>query len=109
MGVIMARLWLNREETPEGKYLVTRRDGTIPEWSWFVLGSRDPAATAALIAYANKAEELGMDQEYVDDVRAMAEHWALEREHMGCGDPDAPPHRTDDPATVQKMKGGHSA
>lgn len=30
-------------ETPEGKYLVKRRDGTVPPWPHFVLGG---AATA---------------------------------------------------------------
>lgn len=33
-------LWRNNPETPEGKYLVKRRDGTVPEWPSFVLGLR---------------------------------------------------------------------
>ena len=103
----MTRLWRNRKDTPEGKYLVTRRDGTTPEWSWFVLGERDPAAVAALTAYANCAESLGMDPAYVLDIRTMAREWAGQR--TGAGDPDAPPHRQDDPETVAKMRGGHSA
>src|ERR1700704_5669978 len=37
-------LWRNQEGTREGKYLVQRRDGSIPEWPYFVIGARDPAA-----------------------------------------------------------------
>ena len=103
----MAGLWRKRKDTPEGKYLVTRRDGTVPEWCWFVLGERDPAASVALMAYANRAEELNMDPAYILDIRTMAREWAGQR--TGASDPDAPPYRTDDPGTVQKMKGGHSA
>jgi hypothetical protein len=106
-GMDMAGLWRNRSDTPEGKYLVTRRDGSIPEWPWFVIGARDPAAVCALRAYADRAEELGMDPEYIADVRAMADEWAESR--LGHGDPDAPPHRYDDPATIAKMRRGQSA
>lgn len=28
----MAGIWRNNPETREGKYLVQRRDGTIPDW-----------------------------------------------------------------------------
>lgn len=30
------------------KFLVVRRDGTVPDWPYLVLGARDPAAPAAL-------------------------------------------------------------
>ena len=103
----MSGLWRNRRDTPEGKYLVQRRDGTIPEWGWFVLGERDPAAPAALRAYAARAEAFGMDPQYVSDIRALAEEWS--RTRLGTGDPDSPPHRADDPETIAKMQRGHSA
>lgn len=106
-GYAMSGLWRNRPETPEGKYLVKRRDGTVPEWPWFVLGARDPAAVAALRAYADRAEQMGMDPEYVADVRTMADEWVDYR--AGHGDPDAPPYRADDPATIAEMRRGHSA
>lgn len=51
-------LWRDNPDTPEGKYLVKRRDGSVVEWSSFVLGPRDPAAPAGLRAYADKAEQL---------------------------------------------------
>lgn len=105
----MAGLWRNRKDTPEGKYLVTRRDGTTPEWSWFVLGARDPAAPAALLAYAERCESLGMDPAYVQEVRGMAVDWEQERERLGTGMPDGPPDRTDDPDVIAKMRCGHSA
>lgn len=103
----MARLWRNEPETREGKYLVIRRDGTIPEWEHFVLGSRDRASVAALRGYANEAESLGYDPKYVDDIRALADEWeaALDDGKVLPGDADAPRHRTDDPDTIAKMRG----
>lgn len=58
---LASELWRKSPETPEGKYLVKRRDGTIPEWPNFVLGAKDPAAPAALRAYADSARELGFN------------------------------------------------
>lgn len=101
----MARLWRNNPDTPGGKYLVKRRDGTIPAWMWFVLGERDPAAPAGLRGYADEAEKRGFDPEYVADIRTMADAWEQDLA-LGLttpGDPDAPRHREDDPATVAEM------
>lgn len=92
-----------------GKYLVTRRDGTVPPWAWFVLGSRDPAAPPALRAYAEAAKLFGKDPQYVADVLRLADEFDADRIAHGEGDPDAPPHRKDDPATVEKMIGCGSA
>lgn len=86
-----------------GKYLVQRRDGTVPDWPWFVLGGKDPAAPAALRAYADAAEKLGMDPRYVADVRELAQDYERLQGAYGVGDPDAKPHRKDDPATVARM------
>jgi hypothetical protein len=105
----MSGLFRNSKEAPEGKYLVTRRDGTIPEWMWFVLGSRDPAAPAALIAYAKAAEQLGYDPAYVRDVRHLAVDYLEDLNEHRAGDPDAGPHRKDDPETIEKMRGGRGA
>lgn len=99
----MPGLWRKRG-IKGGKYLVTRRDGSIPDWMWFVLGSRDPAAPAALRSYADKAEELGYDADYVSDVRELADDYENELCALGVGDPTAPPHRTDDPSTVSAME-----
>lgn len=100
------RLWRFGKEKPEGKYLVTRRDGTVPAWPSFVLGARDPAAPAALRAYADAAEKLNYDREYVADLRTLAVEFDAYRAQAGSGDPDAPPHRKDDPATVARMSEG---
>lgn len=106
----MTGLWKNNPKTPEGKYLVKRRDGSIPRWDWFVLGSNDPASIAALRAYADAAERLGMDAAYVSDVRDMADDWESQQIAYGTtGDPDAGPDLIDDPATVAEMRNGHSA
>lgn len=99
----MPGLWRNREGTRTGKYLVQRRDGTVPESPYFVLLAKDPAAPAALVAYAGAAMEHGMDEEYVQDVMALADEFAAYRHEHGAGDPDAAPHRTDDPAIIAKM------
>lgn len=102
-------LWRDNPETPEGKYLVKRRDGTVVEWSNFVMGSRDPAAPAGLRGYADKAEELGMNSQYVAGVRRLAARFEKELASLGPGDPDRGRHRKDDPATVLEMRKGGSA
>lgn len=99
------KIWAKTEEFKEGKFLVVRRDGTIPAWPHYVLGARDPAAPAALRAYANEAERLGFDKEYCDSVRELAYDFSNYREEQGDGDPVAWPHRTDDPAVVAVMRG----
>lgn len=98
------RLWRNTDEAPEGKFLVKRRDGTIPEWPYFVLGARDPAAPAALLAYADKAEEIGLDPAYVRDIRALAMEFESYRQSEGEGNPDGRPHRKDDPAVIAELR-----
>lgn len=86
------------------KFLVVRRDGTVPRWPHFVLGARDPAAPAALRAYAFKAVDLKMDDDYVESIFALANEFEAYRAKHGDGDPDAPPHRTDDPSIVAIME-----
>ena len=104
-----AGLWRNNPETPEGKYLVKRRDGTVPEWPNFVIGAKDPCAPAALRAYANKARSLGMNEQYVTDVLDLAERFEEYRLSRGEGDPDRGRHRQDDPTTIAEMKSGGNA
>jgi len=101
-------LWRDNAETPEGKYLVIRRDGTIVEFPTFTLGARDPNSPAALRAYANEAEKNNMDAAYVAAVRRLADEWEEYRKVHGDGDPDRGRHRVDDPETVAKMKKGAS-
>jgi hypothetical protein len=107
-------------QTPEGKYLVKRRDGTVPPWPSFVLGGADPIAAVALRAYAgeclrllardpDKAAQLGLTQEFACDVYAFADEFDRWREVHGQGDPGMGPHRKDDPATIEEMKKGYSA
>jgi hypothetical protein len=91
------------------KYLVVRRDGSVPKWPKFVLGARDPAAPAGLRAYAREAEKLGMDAEYVSMVHEMADQFERYRADEGGGDPDNPPlERSDDPAVVEALGGNPS-
>ena len=105
----MSGLFRNDPSMREGKYpVLLRRDGTVPEWEWFVLGERDPAAPAAIEAYAAEAERLGFDPKYVTDLRNMASSWiaaqmleAHDREQRKRqdkpADPDGARHRKDDP------------
>lgn len=94
----MAGLW--------NKFLVMRRDGSVPEWPYFVIGARDPAAPAALTAYAHEAQRLGMDPEYAKDLVRLADEFDRWREAAGEGDPDAPPHRVDDPEIIARWRTG---
>jgi hypothetical protein len=107
----MPGLWKYNKDTPEGKYLVKRRDGTVPDWPHFVLGGADPAAPWALRAYAVAAFLLGFDRAYACDVWRRARDFVAYRcdpAHRK-GDPDAPRHRIDDPATVAEMRRGEGS
>ncbi len=96
------KLWRN---VMDGcKFLVIRRDGTIPAWPHFVLGARDPWAAIAMGAYADAAEADGADPDYVESVRAEAYRFTEYRDKHGNGDPEAGPHRVDDPSIVQVMR-----
>lgn len=97
-------LWRNNPETPEGKYLVKRRDGTIPEWPSLTIGAKDPAAPAALRAYADEAKRLGFNAQYVTDMLALADEFEQYRLTHGAGDPDRGRHRRDDPVIVAEMR-----
>jgi len=96
------KLWRN---VMDGcKFLVVRRDGTLPEWPHFVMGARDPWAPAAMMAYADAAAQDGADPEYVESIRAEAMRFEEYRRKNGAGDPEAAPHRVDDPSIVQIMR-----
>lgn len=108
--------------TPEGKYLVKRRDGTVVEWPSFVLGARDPFAEVALRAYADAVEqeinhhltyesaaEAGLTMEWVAALRRWADEFRRYRLSNGPGDPGMGRHRKDDPATIEEMRKGMSA
>ena len=95
----MSKLW--------DKYLVVRRDGTVPDFPYLVIGARDPAAPAALRAYADEVEQRGIgDPEWWEDIRGQAADFERYRAENGDGDPEAPPHRPDDPETVSRFKAG---
>lgn len=107
---LLRGLFRDHPDTPEGKYLVKRRDGTVVEWPSFVLGARDPHAAVALRAYAASADK---DPSFTDDfIQALyryAEEWDSYRETHGDGDPAAHKHRKDDQAILAEMRRGHSA
>ncbi len=116
----MRGLFRDNEDTPEGKYLVKRRDGSVVEWPSFVLGARDPMAVVALRAYAKEvrrlirdepqqATELGLTRDFADAISNMADNWKDYRDKYGSGDPGMGRHRQDDPATIEEMRKGHSA
>ena len=103
------KLWAKTKEFSEGKFLVVRRDGSVPRWPHFVLGARDPAAPAALRAYADVAGEFGMDPEFVESIRELADDFERYRLREGTGDPDAPPHRKDAPDVLAALRGAARA
>ncbi len=97
-------------KTPEGKYLVKRRDGTVPEWPSFVLGARDPHAAAALRAYADSIEkDPDVHPDFPHRLRRLANEFDRYRAEHGDGDPCRGIHRTDDPATIAEMRKGRSS
>lgn len=96
--------------TPEGKYLVVRRDGTVVEWPSFVLGARDPHAAVALRAYADSiARDPDCHPDFPARLRWLADEFDRYRAEHGDGDPTRGIHRQDDPATIAKMREGWSA
>lgn len=105
----MPGLWRYNESTPEGKFLVQRRDGSVPSWPWMVLGAKDPAAPAALRAYALECERLRFDQEYVEDIKRLAEEFMAWQAVYGDGDPTEPPHGDANPGVRSAMLAARSA
>lgn len=99
------KVWAKTAEYSEGKFLVVRRDGTVPAWPHFVLGARDPATPAALRAYAEAADDLGYDPEYAASIRELADDFEEYRLSQGNGDADAAPHRTDQADVLSAMRG----
>lgn len=96
--------------TPEGKYLIKRRDGSVVEWPSFVLGARDPHAPAALRAYADSIEkDPDVHPDFPNRLRKLALEFQEYRLHHGAGDPTRGLHRKDDPKTVEEMRLGGSA
>jgi hypothetical protein len=88
-----------------GKFLLVRRDGTVPQWPHFALGARDPAAPYALRAYAARARVLGWDDEYIASILELANDYDAYRAKEGVSNPPASQHRTDDPNVIEAMKG----
>lgn len=99
------KIWSKTIEFFEGKFLVVRRDGTVPHWPHFVLGARDPCAPIALRAYAEAASRCGFNAEYVASILDLALDFERYRQREGMGDPPAPPHRIDDPKVLSAMRG----
>lgn len=99
------KIWAKTEEFSEGKFLVVRRDGSVPHWPHFVLGARDPAVPATLRFYAEEARRMGCDPDYCDSITELAGDFERYRAAEGYGDADAPPHRKDDPDVLAAMRG----
>jgi hypothetical protein len=70
-----------------------------------MIGARDPAAAAALLAYARQADVLGLHAEYAKDVRELAHEFNAYRAANGWGDPDGRKHRKDHPLIIGLMRG----
>lgn len=69
------------------KYLVLRRDGTLPPWPYFVLGAADPAAWDTFAFYVERCRELGYSQQYLDELSAI---------RLNFVKPNGPERRPDD-------------
>lgn len=106
---VLTSLFRNNPATPEGKYLVKRRDGSVVEWPSFVIGARDPAAPTTLRAYAAAGRILGFSPGMCDAIDNLADEFDQYRLTHGDGDPDRGPHREDDPDTIAQMRLGRSS
>lgn len=113
-------LFRERPDTPEGKYLVLRRDGTIPGWPSFVLGGGDPIGHVALQAYADevkrllqeepdRAERLGLTWGFHAGLLRWVNEFIFYRAACGHSDPGKGPHRKDNPVVLAMMAQGRSA
>lgn len=104
----MSKVWRYTDTHSEGKYLVVRRDGTIPAWPHFVLSASDIATPETLRAYARIADAHRYDPEYVASVIKLADDFQAYRLSHPHGalvsDPDAGPHRIDDPMIIRAMR-----
>lgn len=98
------KVWALTEEFKEGKYLVVRRDGTVPEWPHFVMSARDPAAPEALRSYANRCASLKLDRDYRDSIWDLARLFEDYGRDHAAGDPDAGPHRIDNAFVIACMR-----
>lgn len=98
-------LFHERLDTPQGKYLVKRRDGSVVEWPSFVLGGRDPLAPWALRLYGVLGFLSGhFTWSMTRSVWRWARFYDTYRRDKGVGDPGS-----DDPATIREMRRGMSA
>lgn len=96
----MPGVWQINDEC-ENKYLVQRRDGTVPNWPWLVLGAKDPAVPEAIRCLSKVSRDLGMDSQYCDDLLILADKFESFRLKNGVGDPDAEKHRIDSPEIIK--------
>lgn len=112
----MAGIWKNNPETAEGKYpIVLRRDGSVLLKPYFVMVAGDPGIVPALKAYARAHEIFGSDPQYVTDIKQMLRDFSayagslidLPNDSPLKPDPDAPPHRKDDPLTIAWARSVH--
>jgi len=103
------KIWAKTDgPVKEGKYLVVRRDGTIPEWPHFVMGGYDPCVPDALRHYAIIARNRGYDEDYVSSIEELADDFeklSATPRAVAVADPDAGPHRKDNPAVIAMMRG----
>lgn len=98
------RVFQLTDEMKEGKYLVVRRDGTVPVWPHFVLSARDPASPEALRTYAYRASALKLPRAYTDDVWHLSRVFEDYAKQYGNGDPAAPAHRQDNSFVLAMMR-----
>jgi hypothetical protein len=103
------RLW-------NGKYLIVRRDGTVPAWGGlaFVVGPRDIGAAAALRAYvtahleAAKKSKAEPDNDYLQSVLDRADEFERYLAQEGAGDPQAAPWRFEAHDVMTALEGNTS-
>lgn len=74
------------------KYIVVRTDGTLPDWPYFVIGAKDPAAASTIRNYASTALAINGDHDYHENVKDLSRRfgvWKAADEH-GVASPEMP-------------------
>jgi hypothetical protein len=94
------------------KYLVVRRDGTMPQWPSFVLGAQDPASSAALRAYVHAHMEQGKQDDeklaYLQGILDEADAWDRYREEHGARQPEEVDRREESHDVMTALGGNTS-
>lgn len=107
---LLTSIFRENPKTPEGKYLIKRRDGSIVASPSFVLLGPDPNAPNTIRFYAREMKSNNKAHPgFIESLLRWADTYDMYRLKHGESDPEKGAHRIDDPKTIEQMKQGWSA